>query len=301
MDVRLPEAVRSRAILLGAHNWVHELPGLVGELARDWRLRSIGDPFPDATEAYAAGVVCEDGTPAVLKVIVPRGDNATHEILTLRLAGGVGSVGLLRDDADRGALLLERLGPSMHDLSMPTRERETHLVRALEQLWRPVDAPSLPTSADKGIALVHGIEMNWRATDRSTPEYVVQAAQQAARNRAATYDAQHAVLLHGDGHQWNAVHSDRGFVLIDPDGLVGEREYDLAVLVREDPLDPAAEPREQAERLARRTGTDADAIWEWAVAQRVHTGLLLLALGITDEGRQMLQVAQLVADQPTAG
>jgi hypothetical protein len=58
-----------------------------------------------------------DGTPAVLKLLIPQdGAAGRHEITMLRLAGGRGCAGLLRDDAARGALLLERLGPSLWEL-----------------------------------------------------------------------------------------------------------------------------------------------------------------------------------------
>ncbi len=297
MSVQVPEAVRRRAELVGAEAWLRELPFVLERLVQDWGLRGIDQCFPDATEAYAARVICADGTPAVLKIAVPQGSVTEHEVTALRLADGRGSVRILRDDADRGALLLERLGPSMHDLSLPTHEREQHLVCSLQELWRPVHAPRLPTTRDMGEELIAMIEQNWRATGRSTLEYIVRDAQQAARNRANSGAVDHAVLLHGDAHQWNALRSERGFTLVDPDGLVGEREYDLAVLVREDPLDPDAEPRAQTRRLAEQTGTDPDVIWEWSVAQRVNTGLLLLALGCDDEGGQMLQAAKLVADQ----
>ena len=63
-------------------------------------------------KAYVAEARLIDGTPAVLKLLVPRdGDAARNEITVLRLAGGEGCVRLLREDAGRGALLLERLGP----------------------------------------------------------------------------------------------------------------------------------------------------------------------------------------------
>ena len=67
-----------------------------------------------------AEAVCEDGAPAVLKLIVPRGgDAAVHEITVLRLAAGEGCPRLLRDDASRGALLLERLGRPLYELRLP--------------------------------------------------------------------------------------------------------------------------------------------------------------------------------------
>jgi streptomycin 6-kinase len=44
------------------------------------------------------------------------------------------------------------------------------------------------------------------------------------------------------------------------------------------------------------TGVPADAIWEWGFIERVSTGLYLLQLGVEDEGRAMLSVAEAWVD-----
>lgn len=73
-----------------------------------------------------------------------------------------------------------------------------------------------------------------------------------------------AVLVHGDVHQWNALEAKQGFKLVDPDGLLAEAEYDLGILMREDPTELLdGDPRRRAHWLAARCGLDAAAIWEW--------------------------------------
>lgn len=82
--------------------------------------------------------------------------------------------------------------------------------------------------------------------------------------------------------------------MIDPDGLVAEAEYDLGVLMREDPLELlGGDPHDRAQWLARRCDLNADAIWEWGVIERLSTGLLATQVGLQPLGQQML----LVADQ----
>jgi streptomycin 6-kinase len=71
-----------------------------------------------------AEAVTEAGEPAVLKVLVPRGtDDARNEITVLCLVGGEGCARLLCHDEARGALLMERLGQSLHELRLPIRRR----------------------------------------------------------------------------------------------------------------------------------------------------------------------------------
>ena len=115
----VPEAVRRKALAAGAARWLDELPPLVAGIERDWSV-TVGRAYEDATEAYVADATTDDGVPVVLKLMVPRdGAAASNEITVLRLAGGEGCVRLLRHDVARGALLLERLGRSLHDLDVP--------------------------------------------------------------------------------------------------------------------------------------------------------------------------------------
>jgi len=82
-----------------------------------------------------------------------------------------------------------------------------------------------------------------------------------------------------------------------PDGLLAEAEYDLAIVMREDPVELRhGDPRERARWLARRCGLDATAIWEWGVVERVSTGLLCTKVELQPVGREMLATADHVAE-----
>src|SRR4051794_13499797 len=69
--VGVPEVVRTKALTFGAVEWLDSLPELIEGLERDWVI-SVGDPFPSATEAFVAAATVQGGTPAVLKLIMPR-------------------------------------------------------------------------------------------------------------------------------------------------------------------------------------------------------------------------------------
>jgi streptomycin 6-kinase len=76
--IEVPQAVRAKAQVHGAQQWLDDLPSLVSTLEREWSL-TVGRAYPDATEAFVAGVVCADGTPAVLKLMVPRSEHRSEE------------------------------------------------------------------------------------------------------------------------------------------------------------------------------------------------------------------------------
>ncbi|MFZ6005043.1 MAG: aminoglycoside phosphotransferase family protein [Actinomycetota bacterium] len=289
--------MRNKAIALGADRWLEELPTLVGEIEREWHI-SVGAVFPDATEALVAAATTLDGEPAVLKLIVPRdGEAARREIAVLELAAGEGCARLLRSDAERGALLMERLGPSMADLDLPFQQRLEILCSAAQLMWRPAPGVDLPTGAQKGQWLIDYIATTWRKLDRPCSERAVDHAIACATRRIAAHDDETAVLVHGDVHQWNALRADDGFKLVDPDGLLADAAYDLGVIMREDPVELLdGDPTSRARWLAARTGLDAVAIWEWGVVERVSTGLFCAEIDLQPVGREMLHAADQVVD-----
>jgi streptomycin 6-kinase len=222
-----------------------------------------------------------------------------NEITVLRLTAGRGCALLLRDDVARGALLLERLGPSLFDLAVPIRRRHEILCAAAEQVWRPAPGCGLPTGAEKGRWLIDSITSMWEEIDRPCSERTIESACAAAQRRIAAHDDERAVLVHGDVHQWNALRAGDSYKLVDPDGLLAEAEYDLGILMREDPHDlMAGDPRDRARWLAARCRLDATAIWEWGIVERVSTGLLGTQIGLQPVAGEMLAVADLIAADP---
>ncbi len=294
--LRVSHLLENKARSAGAEQWLSQLPDLVAGLEVDWSI-TVGAPFEDATEAFVAEAVLADGSLAVLKLLVPRsGAAALNEITALRLARGEGCVSLLRSDVERGALLLERLGPSLFQLGLPIRQRHEILVSAAQLIWRPAPGSGLPTGADKGRSLISFIAAKWEELDHPCSVKAVAHALACAEGRVRLHDSERAVLVHGDVHQWNALQAGDGFKLVDPDGLLAEAEYDLGVIMREDPDELlSADPQERARWLAARTGLDEQAIWDWGVVERVSTGLLCTEIDLQPVGRTMLAVADRLA------
>jgi streptomycin 6-kinase len=295
--VDVPQVLRNKAFAFGASEWLSTLDDRIAELEQQWSIQ-VGEVFDGATEAYVAMAIMSDGSPAVLKVVMPRAEEVMrHEMTVLRLADGQGCVRLLRESDVLGALLLERLGPALSELSVSLRERHEVLCSTVERLWRPAPGCGLPTGAEKGRWLIEFILATWEALNRPCNERAVEDAIACAERRIGAHDDELAMLVHGDVHQWNALRAEEGFKLVDPDGLLAEREYDMGILMREDPLELLDEgPHERARWLARRCHLDARSIWEWGVVERVSTGLLCTQIDLQPVGRHMLDVAERVSE-----
>jgi streptomycin 6-kinase len=299
----IPVPVLGKALAFGAGRWIDGLPDLIRDLEREWSFTS-GRSCPASTEAVVLDAVRADGTPVVLKLCVPnRGAAALNEITALRLIDGDGAPRLLRYDESRGALLLERLGRPMNELGLALPQRHEYLCAAALKIWRPAPGCDLPTGVWKGRWLADAIERLWEELGRPCTEEAAEHALDCAARRAAAHDDERAVLVHGDVHEWNALEAGDGFKLADPDGLLAEAEYDLGVMMREDPVElMRGDPRDRARFLAWRCGgLDPVAVWEWGVAERVVTGLVATQIDLQPVGRQMLAAAGKIARRYAGG
>lgn len=297
----IPDPVRRKAERGGATAWLADLPRLVEDLAAEWGFRVVRW-FDSGTEAVVAEVELGGGAAAVLKVILPQAEDfAGREILALGAADGHGCVRALRSDPARGAVLLERLGPALADLGVPFWTRQEILADLAATVWRPTSA-DLPTGAGKARSLRDFCGRLAAEFPAACTARALAYALDCARRREAAHSPTAAVLVHGDVHEWNALQrlppapgppAAEGFALVDPDGLIAEPEYDLGVILREDP--GVDDPWRRARWLAARTGTDPVAVFEWGAIERVATGLLLASIGMTDIATRMLAEADTVA------
>ncbi len=286
MRLDVPDEVRRRVVADGNAGWFDHLPSVVDSLKRDWSL-TIGATLRGGVNALVVEVTLADGTAAVLKVGVPgTRSELGFEAAVLRLADGEGCAQLFRDDLDRDALLLERLGASLYDVVPDAATRRDMLCDVAARLWRPVGPEvDLPTGADRAHRYADLLPRLWQETGRACSQETVEDALACIERR------RRAVLVHGDLHELNALQAADGtFKLVDPDGLRAEPAYDLGTIVRCNP-DSADDLRARAQRLAARTGVDVTAIWEWGTVHRVVSGLFSRRIGFQPFGDLLLAEA----------
>lgn len=306
--VRLQPLVRARVAALGPEGqaWADALPGVLAELCGRWSL-TPGRALPGGSASYLTSVVRGDGSEAVLKVAFVEKDSAAHAA-ALRTADGQGYVRLLEADPTLGALLLERLGPSLAGAGLGTGEQLDALAATLQRAWRPPDRPAL----DKAGSLAAGIRrFAARHPDAAAPGVVEQALTYA--DALAEPDPADLVLVHGDPHPGNVLRvrqprpgGETGWVFVDPDPFVADRAYDLGVTVRDfssvllaDPASAAGRVRSWCARVAAPSGTDPSRVWAWGFLERVSTGLYVTSFGAQRVGAPFLRSAELLL--PWAG
>jgi len=287
--------------------WLAGLDDLVADLERAWGIH-VGDALLQGSGGgYVAQARAADGTAMVLKVAVP-GPETTAQITTLRVADGSGYVRLHAEDVARGAMLLEGLGPSMAELQVPAERALELLCRTLHDAWAAPVGDLLPFDheQEKARSLSELVSRLWADLGRPCSQAVRDQALAYADRRAAAFDLDRCVRVHGDPHPGNALQvlapragAESGYVLVDPDGFLADPAYDLGVVLRDWSAelvagDAVGTARRFCRLLAERSGVEPQPIWEWGFLERVSTGLYILQYGADGLARPFLDSAELL-------
>lgn len=241
------------------------------ERARAWRV-TVDNSFE--TESSLIGFGQQSDRAVVLKVVKRPGDewNSGH---MLEAFDGQGMVRVY--EHVEGAMLLERLEPatSVSTLVVDGRDEEaTDIIADVISRLKPTDAPpSTPTAKE----LAQGFDGYRKTGDTRIPPGLLDRAQRIYNDLA---DSQTKTrLLHGDLQHYNILRdAKRGWVAIDPKGIVGELEYEIGASLRNPYETPAVFSAPQViERRVKQfesaLNLDADRILGWGFSQAVLSAI----------------------------
>jgi streptomycin 6-kinase len=218
----------------------------------------------------------------VLKVVKREGDEwRSGEVLSA--FDGRGAIHVYEHIP--GAMLLERLDPGESLIGYPATGRDDEAVTIIAGVIGAMDPTTVPrwcpTLRDWG----HAFDWYAGSGDSQIPDALVTRAALMFDRLAGSQ--RNTRLLHGDLQHSNILFDrDRGWLAIDPKGVVGEVEYEVAAALRN--------PRESPEIVGDRTvierridgycsqlGLDRDRVRDWAFANAV----LSMIWSVQDEGR----------------
>ncbi|MCD5347963.1 aminoglycoside phosphotransferase family protein [Agromyces sp. H3Y2-19a] len=194
-----------------------------------WRLHPEGDPQTTASSTLIP-VRTIDGVAAVLKVAHVEEEERGAELL--EQLDGHGAARVLQREGQ--AVLLERATGTGDLVRMVVDGDDDGATRVICAAARRVhlDPAELPTLTDSGVPLLVPLEQWFRElfahADDLDPLHR-QGADYADRLLSTQRDAR---VLHGDLHHGNVLDfGERGWLVIDPKGLVGEAAFDYCNLL----------------------------------------------------------------------
>jgi len=206
------------------------------ELARRWNV-DVDETRDTPTSILLFGKRGED--PVVLKVLRRPGDE-WYSGSVVKAFGGNGVVRAL--EATEGAVLLERIlpGNSLLDLVLAGQDEDATAVYANVILeMNPVASAEASTTEH----WAGGFDRYFNGTDGAIPTDLVREGRQTYLDLCASQ--RHRRLLHGDLHHENILFdANRGWLAIDPKGVLGELEFEIGAML----MNPVARPELFASR-----------------------------------------------------
>ena len=226
------------------------------------------------TASSQIGFGVREGQRVVLKIAKGVNDEA-HSGEVLRAFGAAGVVRVY--EAELGAVLLERLDPGEELVTLVRRGDDDEATRILADVIGRLAGHNAPAGTVTVADWSRGFDWYGQSGDEQIPSEMVQQAHNLYRDLAAS---QHrTMLLHGDLQHYNVLlDRARGWVAIDPKGVVGELEYEAGALLR-NPVElpelftQRATVERRLEILARLLPLDRSRVLRWCFAQAVLSAI----------------------------
>ena len=226
------------------------------------------------TPSSLLGFGMRDRVRVVLKIAKQVGDES-HSGEVLKAYGGERAVRVY--ESEIGAVLLERLEPGEQLVIVVKRGEDDEatkiLARVIAKLANHEPPNGCPTVADWG----RGFDRYLQSGSEQIPREVVEEAHHMYQELVSSQ--RKTMLLHGDLQHYNVLFdNNRGWVAIDPKGVVGELEYELGALLR-NPVelpDVFANPVTIKHRLASLTAAlhlDYSRALRWSYAQSILSAI----------------------------
>lgn len=253
--------------------WLVNLPTLIAYCEEVWEITECS-PIEKLSYHYVTTARRLDGTNIILKCGVPTPE-LDNEIAALTHFNGDGAVRLLGSDRSKGIILLELLEPGELLKSIRKDEQATEIAAlVMKKLWKPILKPaSFPTIEQwfKGLSRLY---KHFNNSTGPFPSALVDKANKLSQELMASQGER--VLLHGDLHHENILSATREpWLVIDPKGVIGEREYEVGALLR-NPFPEITNSFELDKILAHRASQlseiltfDKQRILAWSFAQAV--------------------------------
>jgi streptomycin 6-kinase len=254
--------------------WIDRLPGLVAAYLDRWALTPDG-PVLHGYVGIVLPVVRAGGERAVLKVSWLDGDR-WWEAHALAAWDGRGAVRLLERDDPAGVMLLERLDPARSARALTGVAASSVAGQVCRRLAVPAP-PDMPRVDELAARWAEELPRQWERLGRPFARKWLDAAVATCRELGPH---QPDLLLHGDLVFDNMLRSEREpWLVIDPDGLVGEPAFEAAPFLTNRWSELTAQPdlraalRDRLAAFVEGAGVDFERARRWAQARHVSDAM----------------------------
>ena len=277
---------------------IANLPVLIKEASQRWGLTDV-QPAPTLSYNFVA-FADRGGDKVALKIGVPNRE-LKSEMAALRLFNGEGACHLIDSDEEKGFLLLERLRPGMMLSMLEDDEEATHVAAELmHKIWSAAPEDDVFIRLSDWFDGLRRLRAMFNGGTGPLINKLVERVEESVKDLLA--GDHKPVLMHGDFHHFNILSSERGWLVIDPKGVIGPAGYEAGPLLMnpwEDLLN-GGNYRLTTERridiLHERLGFERERIREWGLAHAV----LSAWWGLEDKTgwEYSMRFAEMIAELP---
>lgn len=250
--------------------WTERVQDNVRDLGDIWHLKLSQQELKSGFQGVLVACERQDGTPAVLKLREPNYNQRAEAQATINFDGR-GSVRLLEEAPERGAILLERVLPGETMLDLIDKVDDNEIVAGVIEKLRGVE----PT---EGLRSAAGQLRTWAMAIDDPPESNLMQPEQwrlastLLRELATTQEGDGLKTVHGDLHTGNILRGTNEWIAIDAKGFVGRENFDVGWWTGDPTEKRDRSLRESFERridfMSNATGVDRVEIASWAYAFR---------------------------------
>ena len=253
------------------HTFLKSLPDLINEASARWGLTDVQ---PSSNLSYNFVAFAKRGDEqVVLKMGVPSSDMES-EIATLRLFNGEGACRLIDYDEEKYWMLLERLRPGVMLSTLKDDEEATHIAAdVMQKIWRPAPKDDVFIRLSDWFDGLKSLRSMFNGGTGPLSEKLVERVEHSVKNFLT--ENHKPVLMHGDFHHFNILSSERGWLVIDPKGVIGPAGYEVGPLL----INPWGDllsgnnyrqmTKRRIDILHERLGFEHERIREWGLAHAV--------------------------------
>ncbi|RJP48294.1 MAG: hypothetical protein C4586_09415 [Anaerolineaceae bacterium] len=286
--------------------WLTQLPDLIAYASERWGLTEI-QAVPNLSYNFVAFAKQENITlseargltpssvtsqDVVLKIGVPNNE-LKSEMAALGLFNGNGACQILDCDEERGFFLLERLKPVTMLSELQDDDERTHIAaEVMQKLWRETPAAKDGGLSSQFIKLsdwFDGLKKIRPHFNGGMGPFPRELLERVESFLPELFVDKNIKLMHGDFHHFNILNSERGWLAIDPKGVIGPAGYEIGPLM----LNPMGSHTDwsrlklQTERririLSERLGWEREKIIKWAAAHAVLSAWWSIEDGMGEE------------------
>lgn len=205
----------------GEH-WIANLPITISELTAYWALKNV-TPVDNMTFNYVAKALTHDEQPVVLKVGCDE-KNISEEIQALQYFDGNGSIRLISHHPRYHAMLLEQAIPGTSLKSLHPSQVD-YVMGCYIDTMKKLHSKRLPK--ENNYRHIKGwLSAIDNLSNTTCPLHLIERAIVLKNELLSSMTTE--IFLHGDLHHDNILKDGNHWVAIDPKGIVGEAEFEIA-------------------------------------------------------------------------